>query len=290
MPADKYTAVWVSHSSISDFLACPRAYFLKHIYRDPQTGHKIKITTPSLTLGQAVHEVLDEISTLPTEGRFKLPLPERLDRIWKKVEGKRGGFRDTDVENTYKERARTMLARVALHPGPLKNLAVKIKTDLPYFWLSEEDGLILCGKIDWLEYLPDTDSVHIIDFKTGKRDEDPASLQLPIYHLLVGGCQTRPATRSSYWYLDRNDEPTEQKLPDLKTAHAEVLKIARDMKLARQLERFKCPHGESGCFACRPLEAIRRGEGELVGQDEQERDMYLLDQSLTDAMPESEII
>lgn len=290
MPADKFTAVWVSHSSISDFLACPRSYFLKNIYRDPKTGHKIKITTPTLTLGQVVHQVLEEISTLSADKRFQTPLPERLDRIWKQVEGKTGGFPSFEVETTYKERARTMLARVTNHPGPLKNLAVKIKTDLPYFWLSEEDSIILCGKLDWLEYLPDTDSVHIIDFKTGKRDEDPQSLQLPIYHLLVANCQTRPATKSSYWYLDRNDEPTEQPLPDLTEASEKVLKIGKDMKVARQLERFKCPHGEAGCYACRALEAVVKGQGEMVGQDEFERDMYLLDTELLDGMPESEIL
>ena len=70
-----------------------------------------------------------------------------------------------------------MLQRVIKHPGPVAKLAVKIKQDLPYYWLSEEDNIILCGKIDWLEYLPDQDGVHIIDFKTSKYDEAPQSLQ-----------------------------------------------------------------------------------------------------------------
>jgi len=45
--------------------------------------------------------------------------------------------------------------------------------------------------VDWLEYKEETDSVRIIDFKTGKFDEDPDSLQLPIYYLLATHTQTK---------------------------------------------------------------------------------------------------
>lgn len=168
-----------------------------------------------------------------------------------------------------------MLSRVFSNPGPLKNLAVKIKMDLPYFWLSEKDNIILCGKIDWLEYLPDTDKVHIIDFKTGKTDEDSKSLQLPIYHLVAHHCQKHDVIKASYWYLERSDKLTEQPLPDLKKAQEKILKIAKKIKLARQLKRFKCPY-KTGCWACRPLEAIVRGDAEFVGVDEYNQDVYIL--------------
>ena len=56
---------------------------------------------------------------------------------------------------------------------------------------SPEENIILCGKIDWLKYNEDTDSVCIIDFKTGKHDENGESLQLPIYQLLLKNLQKR---------------------------------------------------------------------------------------------------
>jgi len=180
--SDKYTAVWVSHTSISDFLRCPRAYYLKNIYRDPKTNHKIKLMSPSLALGSAVHEVLESLSVLPRQTRFSGSLIAKFDRAWEKITGKKGGFINADTEYKFKQRGQEMLRRVMNNPGPLSGLAVKIQMDLPQFWLSEEDNIMLCGKIDWLEYLPDSDSVHIIDFKTGKTEEDPDSLQLPIYH------------------------------------------------------------------------------------------------------------
>jgi ATP-dependent helicase/DNAse subunit B len=274
MPADKYTAVWVSHSSMSDYLKCPRSYFLKNVYRNPETGRKVQIATPQLSLGQAVHNTLEALSVLPTDKRFLEPLIDRFDTSWKKVSGKKGGFFDEVTENTYRERGRVMIERVHKNPGPLKNLAVKIHMDIPNYWLSEEENIILCGKLDWLEYDQATDSVSIIDFKTSKSDESKESMQLPIYCLLAQNTQKRKVTGASYWYLERNDEPTPVEIPDLLEAEEKILKIARQIKVARQLERFKCEHG--GCNNCKPFEAIIDGRAELVGSDETNREIYVL--------------
>lgn len=273
---DKYTAVWVSHSSIGDFIKCPRAYFLKNVYKDPKSGNKLQITGPSLSLGQVVHEVIESLSVIPTSRRFETPLIEHFEEAWKKVSGKRGGFMTSSIEHDYKERGIKMLERVKRNPGPLKNLAVKIDMDLPHFWLSEDENIILCGKIDWLEYFQDTDTVHIIDFKTSMENkEDPDSLQLPIYHLLVKNTQKREVTKASYWYLEQDDAPVEKELPDYDESFNKVLSIARKIKLARQLDSFKCPNGDEGCRDCRPMEKILKGEAELVAQ-EFKKDIYVL--------------
>lgn len=270
---DKYSATWVSHTSICDFLNCPRSYFLKHVYKDPVTNHKIKLMSPPLALGQAVHEVVESLSVLPVEKRFQVPLISLFEKSWKKVSGKLGGFTSVDVEQNYKLRGEDMLIRVTNHPGPINNQAVKIKMDLPNFWLSEEENIVLCGKIDWLEYLPVTDSVHIIDFKTGKKDEDVDSLQLPIYLLLVENCQNRTVEKASYWYLQRNDDLTSCELPKSEEAFKKVIDIARKIKLARSLKKFSCP--KDGCMHCKPYEAILKNEAELVGSDEYKADVYI---------------
>lgn len=274
MAPDRYTAVWVSHSSISDFLTCPRAYYLKNIYKDPANGHKVQVIEPPLALGSAVHEVVEGLSKLPVKERFRESLIPTLERVWEKYKGQLGGFFDPDAERKYLDRGRAMIRRVQKNPGPLANLAVKINQELPYYWLSEDDNIILCGKIDWLEYLPESDSVHIIDFKTSKSEEDPNSMQLPIYHLLVHNTQNRQVAKASYWYLELADTLSERTLPDLEEAHQRVLKIAKEIKLARQLGRFKCPMG--GCRACRPFEAILNGEGIKVGTNDYGTDLYVL--------------
>lgn len=287
---DKFTAVWASYSSISDFLQCPRAYYLKNIYKDPKTGHKITLMNPSLALGQTVHSVLESLSVLPADERLtKIPLVARFEEEWKKVSGKKGGFFDVDSEYKYKKRGEDMLKRVYNNPGPIGRKAVKITSnDLPQYWLSEEENIILCGKIDWLEYLEDIDSVNIIDFKTGKKREEKNSLQLPIYHLLVHNCQKREVKKASYWYLETDDKPVEVDLPDLEEAHKKVLEVARKMKLARQLNKFSCP--DKGCFACMKMEKIINGEAELIGQDNFRRDVYILNRNSRDIKKDESVI
>src|SRR3989344_3052684 len=186
MARDPYEAVWLSNTSISLFLKCPRAYYLGSVYKRPETGRRMGFIKPALALGQAVHETLEALSDLPVEKRFEKPLPERFEESWRKVSGRKGGFDTKEEENEYKERGLGMIKRVSEKPGILLNKAVKIKMPdssfpLPHFLFSEKENLILCGKIDWLEYLPESDSIHIVDFKTGKNDEKEESLQLPIY-------------------------------------------------------------------------------------------------------------
>lgn len=276
MPSDKYTAVWVSHSSISDYLKCPRSYFLRNVYKDPKTGHKMTVMTPPLALGQAVHEVIESLAYLPVEERLKISLVKRLDTIWLKVTGKKGGFRNYTIESEYRQRAVQMLLNLQEDPGPILKKAIKIKSNmgLPHYWLSEKEGIILCGKIDWLAYDEETDSVHIIDFKTGKHEEKENSLQLPIYLLLATNTQTKKITGASYWYLDRDSGIVEKKLPKVGDSYKKVLDVAKDIKDARQKKELVCPHG--GCNACRPYERILKEEGEFVGTSDTRQDIYVL--------------
>lgn len=284
---DKFTATWVSHSSIADFKKCPRSYFLKNVYKDPHTNHKVQLVTPALSLGSAVHEVLESLTSKPTDVRFSKSLIEHFSTVWKKYQGKRGGFNSVTQEESYKTQGEEMIRMVMANPGPLKNLSVKLKADLPQYWLSESDEIILCGKIDWLEYLPSKDAVHIIDFKTSKRKEASESLQLPIYHLLATNTQKRPVDSVSYWYLRLETTPEAQLLSDIAEAHEAVLQVAKQIKLARKLQHFKCSHG--GCRSCLPLEAIISGKGEFVGENDYHQDMYILNES-QDNFQESDIL
>lgn len=272
---DEYTATWVSHSSISDFLKCPRSYYLRNVYKNPKTGRKMTIVTPPMALGQAVHEVIESLAVLPVEERLKISLVKKLDPVWLKVTGKKGGFKNHEEEREYKERAVQMLINLQENPGPIVEKAIKIKSkmNLPHYWLNEEDGIILAGKIDWLKYNGNNDSVEIIDFKTGKNEEKEDSLQLPIYLLVASHTQTKKISGASYWYLDRDDGIVEKSLPSEGEAYEKVYKIAKRIQLARKINHFKCPKG--GCYACRPYERILKGEGEFVGVSDTRQDVYM---------------
>ena len=273
---DKYSATWVSHSSISDFLKCPRAYYLRNVYKDPKTGHKMTVMTPPLALGQAVHEVIESLANLPASERFSISLVKKLDPVWLKITGKRGGFKNYTIESEYKDRAVSMLKSLQENPGPLLDKAIKIKSSmgLPNFWLSEEENIILCGKIDWLRYVEESDSVQIIDFKTGKNEEKAESLQLPIYLLIGNNTQSKKISGASYWYLDLGSKIVDKELPDEKESFDKVFSVAKKIKEARAREEFVCPRG--GCNSCRPLERVLAGEAESVGVSDTRQDIYIL--------------
>lgn len=274
---DKFKATWVSNSSLRDFLNCPRLYYLRSVYKDPLTGNKLALMEPPLALGQAVHEVLENLSKFPAQDRLNLALLSQYKTNWENsFQGEKGGFRDKAQEGEYYQRGYEMIKRVVENPGPIANKTIKINSDfsdLPYYFLDEEENIILCGKIDWIEYLEDEDKVHIIDFKTGKNDEKEDSLQLPIYLLIASNTQKREVAKASYWYLDRNNEPTEVVLPNQIEARDTIMKHAKRMKLAKQLEHFKC--ATNGCKHCAKYEEIFAGKGKKVGTTSYQ-DVYVL--------------
>lgn len=279
MPGDKYNSVWVSYSSIGDFLKCPRLYFLRNIYRN-ERGNKVNIITPALSLGQAVHGALEGLSQYKAEERFLIPLENSFEEEWIKISGKRGGFKNAKEESESKERGKNMIQRVKNNPGPLLNKTVKIKEGHngtpPHFYLSKAENIILCGRIDWLEYIEKDDSVRVVDFKTGKNKEEKGSLQLPIYSLLLNALQKRKVSGASYWYVDKDDSPLSVELPDISESKENVLDLARKVKIARERMAFNCFYGPGGCFACRPFEKIISGQAEFVGLGEYNQEMYII--------------
>ncbi len=277
----KYDAVWVSHSSMGDFLKCPRAYYLRNVYKNPDTGRKITIVNPALSLGSAVHATLEALKTVPSEERLRRDLLADFEKEWEaSASGKKGGFTSAEEEADAKARGRAMIERVIKNPGPLGKKTIKLKEPEnnmpPNFYLNKEENIILCGVIDWLEYVKADDTIRIIDFKTGKNEESDDSLQLPIYLLLLNELQKRRVSGVAYWYLEKNNAPTEIALPDAVKAREKVLALARRVKDARENRAYDCPRGPSGCFACQPYEAILRGEAEYLGIAGYGQDAYLV--------------
>ena len=152
---------------------------------------------------------------------------------WSLISSDRGGLANAHEEAEYKERGISMLQRVIAHPGPLLNKTLTLPSPdgmPPHYTLSQKDGIVLCGKIDWLEYNATDDTINIIDFKTGKNEESSDSLQLPIYYLLVTNLQRRKVAKICYWYIERDDEPTNMTLPHLDEARKLILELALRIK------------------------------------------------------------
>lgn len=266
MELDPYTSLWISNSALNDFAKCPRAYFIKNIYRDKNSS-KVSLVTPATTLGTVVHEVLEKLGMTESDKRINFSYNNVFEDIWENYIGELGGFTSKEEELTFKERGKRMIKRVADHPGVLLNksfnraLSLKFPDGLPpRYDFSLEHEIIICGNIDWVEYNPDG-TVNIIDFKTGK-EEDPTSLQLAIYCLLVENILHRKVKKVSYWYLDREDNPTEVLLPDTEVVQKQILHLALQLKNVREKEQYDCLN--SGCISCRQLEPIVNGQAKLV--------------------------
>jgi hypothetical protein len=165
-----------------------------------------------MSLGSSVHSCIEPLKDLKTEDRKeKIKLENLLanfENIWKKYTGEMGGFESVEQEKLFKDRGVKMLEMVAENPGPILKKTVKYYDGdfIPNIYLSEEENIILCGFVDWIEYLDGTDTLRVIDFKTGKNDESDDSFQLPIYKILVEALQKRKVTAAAYWYLDRDKD------------------------------------------------------------------------------------
>lgn len=270
--SNKYKAVWVSYSSISDYLHCPRSYFLKNVYKTPDTNKKIELTAPALSLGKAVHNTLEPLADIPAAIRLNDDLISLYENNMDKYKGKYGGFTSDAEFESYKADGADMIKNALNKPELLLKTTYTPDNDLVHSWLSKKDEIIICGKIDWINEI-DNSALEVIDFKTSKREEEN-DLQLKIYALLLYLLNTSSVNSLYYWYLRLDKIAHPESLPDLKKAKDEILDIAKKIKRSRENNDMVCPR--DGCFYCENFERIVDGDAEMVGLGEYNRQIYYL--------------
>jgi len=265
--------IWISHTSIVDFENCSRLYYFKNIYRSPNNGNRVQIVNPYLSLGSAVHEAIDGLLDISPSRRSGSLLLRRYEQGWRNYSGKKGGFVSGKQEGEFKKRGELMLKRVE-GSSLLKGRALKRNDDLPKMNLFNNVNLV--GSFDWVEILSDN-SLHIVDFKTGRKEEKHESLQLPIYNILARETYERKIKRLSYWYLDRDLRPTSQKIGRREDALQKIKEKAEKIQAAVNKSNFSCSSQYQRCFWCRNYEGIVSGKAEYVGIDpKMKRDLYFL--------------
>jgi ATP-dependent helicase/DNAse subunit B len=265
-------AIFLSPSSIGDFDKCLQKYYYSQIYRSPR-GLKIQVTNPALALGGAVHDVLEQFLKLPKEERNENELKRIYDWTWRGISGEKGGFLSQEEENEAKERGQVMLKRFWANSHFRTAEPVKI----PSFPKAElGNDLILTGKLDWIE--KEGDFYHIIDFKTGKNEEKEDSQQLPIYSVLVSKILNTDKIRTSYWYLDKDEDIVSFPEADLDKTFKDLQKKGEIIKLVRQTNSYRCQSGLESCWACRDLHAVAQGKGKLVHLDpvNRKQEIYII--------------
>lgn len=252
-------ALFISHTSLSDFLKCPKAYYLKNVYRDPKQDYRLQIASPYISLGATVHDLAkwylensDSPSLLDANDQFR--------NFWWKYHGKRGGFADTAEEAAFGARGLKMIENFLKNAGKLPK-AVPIPA-FPKYPLAED--VILLGNLDYVGELPDG-SLQVIDFKTGSHDEkDP--MQLYIYAILAENFYGKPVSKASYWYLDRDDLPKEIVLDPLEGRLEWLREKGLMVKQAITENNWQCCK-EDLCRECRDYTDIIEGKGEFMFSD-----------------------
>lgn len=275
MPYNPNT-IWISHTSLGDFEKCKKLYWLRNLYRDQKYGNnfRVQIASPYLSLGEAVHNAIDNFVTRYTpEERDKDKLMYEYSRDWASKIGKRGGFKDTGQEKYFKERGEAMLER--FWKNSYFNRGKTIPVNFPKIALIGQDDAILVGNFDWLEETQE--GLHILDFKTGANEEEDGSLQLPIYALLAEKFLKKPVAKVSYWYLDKDDQPIEKPIPDLNQTLETLTSKATLVKQTVDGKDFVCLKGENCVRDCIEYSKLKDGEGEHVGTDyKRKREIYYL--------------
>ncbi len=265
--------LWISHSALSSFAKCPHLYYLEYEYRNPKTGNRIQIINPYFSLGLAVHETIEGLLDFPIEKRKKISLKERFHNIFDNYKGFKGGFISKKKEKNFYERGIKMVERVE-SSSFLEKPSTSEGIGFPKIDLIGRN-IKLVGSIDWVEILP-SGGAHIIDFKTGNSKESNGSLQLPIYTILSKKNIKREVEKVSYWYLEHDNEPSEQEISDIDGHIEEIKKRALEIKKAIEEESYSCNYS-GNCFACRDYEKIFRGDALMVSEDEnRKKDVFCI--------------
>jgi len=266
-------ALFVSYTGLNDFSRCPRSYYLKNVYRDPKTNYKLQIANPYLTLGGVVHDSLKWFLDMNRQVT-KDQLLAKYRNLWLKYRGKRGGFSDNSQEAEFGKRGLAMLGNFIDHAKVLEpNLEVD---NFLKYRLAEK--IFLNGKLDFLGELPDK-SLHILDFKTGSKDEEDP-LQLYIYAILAESNYQKPVTRISYWYIDRDAAPKEAVLDPLDERLDWITKKSKEIEEMVEEGNWVCIKDPELCRDCQQYQDIIAGKGEFLFSDDSfKKQVYYLDRN-----------
>ena len=261
--------IWVSHSSLSDFEKCPRLYYLRNLYHDKKYGNnlRIQVANPYLSLGEVVHDAIDHYTSRygPLE-RNKDKMMYELSRGWQLKRGKPGGFKSESQEKEFKDRSVEMVKRF-LSNEDFSNAIPIQASNFPKKKLFPEKDIVLVGNFDWLE--PHKDGLHIVDFKTGKHEETDESLQLPIYSILANENLDKPVRKTSYWYLDKDNEPKEVSMKNLENSLKSIEQKSIAVEKAIGDDDFPCPR--QNCIFCKEYEEVVDDKAEHVGTNYKRR-------------------
>lgn len=208
---------------INMYRKCPRQYKFHCV-------DNLELTQRNhLVIANNVHGALrDFFSVNPEERNFELLEDFLRNRWFKKNKKSRTAFKTKEEEKEYGERALTML----------KNFCQHHDTKIQPFHLEKDlkmlvNDVLLFGRVDRIDRLADN-SLHIIDYKTGKKAELETAddIQLMLYAVIIKKNWPKEAvSKASYFYLEL-DKVVPVKISEelLEKAYSRIMEIVGKIK------------------------------------------------------------
>ena len=158
---DAFVEQGLSATALNNYLECPWKYFYRNLVRVPE-----KPTSSSL-YGNALHNALRLFRDLSASAQEFQSLDQLLEYL--KLSIDQQGFTPASYADAYKKGVRALTDWHARNKADFQFRAICEKKFEVYFALEGEamQQLLLRGLIDVIEFRSD-DSVHVIDYKTGK--------------------------------------------------------------------------------------------------------------------------
>ena len=262
--------IYLSYTSLKDFLKCPRSYYLKDLYKDPKNNYRLQVASPYLSLGSVVHDCvkwfLDSEQKPSLEETFK-----KFRNLWLKFRGKKGGFSSDQEEGNFGNRGLKMIDNFVKNWQVLEKPAQQIT----FPKLNLVENVVLIGNFDYVGEKTDG-SLHVVDFKTGANDENDPT-QLYIYSILAEANLEKPVSSASFWYLDREDEPGNIVLDPLESKFEWLIEKGMEVKKALEKGEWVCIKSPNLCRDCQDYQAVLDGKGEFLFSDHRyKKDIYYL--------------
>ncbi|MFA6027455.1 MAG: PD-(D/E)XK nuclease family protein [Patescibacteria group bacterium] len=218
------------------FALCPQQY--KFYYID-DLAKEFKKPKPYLTMGAHVHNALhDFYEKFPPKQRTWENLEKLLRKRWLE---NRDGFAGKEEEKKFGMKALQML-KFYFHKNDVLKTPVMLED---YYDTEVDENLKVLGRIDRVD--EEETGLHVIDYKTGKVDEEDISdLQLILYSLIMARNTKKPVVKASYLYLQNNQwhtiNITEEKFNEaVETIKKQVEKIRAEKEFAPRINKL-CKH------------------------------------------------
>lgn len=259
--------------SIGIYTKCPKQYYFEYldnytsVYPNKQKLKQIQVEAGKrreLIFGELLHIVLNLFFHLSKGERSEERLLTLLKEVWMRGEDKarkkKGGFPDLEDERDWYREATKILKGFYQTQDLSPTIAYLPEIekegefiDANFLKVPLQSDVILAGKIDRIDKDPpgaDKGGFHLIDYKTGKSEEDD-EFQLMVYSILAEGALGKPLAKASYLYLRSGNRKSFQ--PDEKgkvKAKEQVLEIAEKIRNDSEFS----PHPTKLCYWCNYVE------------------------------------